>query len=146
MQQVSEEKKSDLVIFDRKTKEEREYWVNKLAQEIDPSNIALDHPRPKDYDGETDVVEFELSAALYKKLTDLTGDGAFLLYTTLMAALKICLHKYTGSRTLVVGSPSRKQEQLSAHPANALAIVDEVNPLITFKQFLLNVRQTLLDA
>ena len=66
--------------------------------------------------------------------------------STLMAALKICLHKYTGSRTLVVGSPSRKQEQLSAHPANALAIVDEVNPLITFKQFLLNVRQTLLDA
>ena len=146
MQQLSEEKKSDLVIFDRKTKEEREYWVNKLAQEIDPSNIGLDYPRPKIYDGETEVVEFELSAELYKKLTDLTGDGAFLLYTTLMAALKICLHKYTGSRTLVVGSPSRKQEQLSAHPANALAIVDQVNPLITFKQFLLNVRQTLLDA
>src|SRR5215207_5694358 len=113
MQQVSEEKKSALVIFDRKTKGEREYWVKKLAPEIDPSNIGLDYPRPRIYDGETDVVEFELSVELYKKLTDLTGDGAFLLYTTLMAALKICLHKYAGSRTLVVGSPSRKQEHAS---------------------------------
>src|SRR5262245_26083328 len=130
MQELMEEKKPALVIFDRKMKEEREYWVKKLAQELDSSNIGTDYPRPGTYHGTTNVVEFELSPDVYRKLTDLAGDGAFLIYTTLMAALKVCLHKYTGSRTIVVGSPSRKQEKDFSHPGNALAIVDEVNPRI----------------
>jgi len=146
MERVIDEKAPGLVIFDRKTKGQQEYWVKQLSREIDSSNIALDYPRPRTYSGETEVVAFELTPDVYRRLIDLVRDGDFLLYTTLLAALKVCLHKYTGNRTIVVGSPSRKQENAAPHTGNALAIVDEVHPQLQFKQLLINVRQTLLDA
>jgi amino acid adenylation domain-containing protein/FkbM family methyltransferase len=63
-----------------------------------------------------------------------------------MAALKICLHKYTGSTSIVVGSPVRKQSDDSSQTTNVLTIVDDVDDQLSFRQLLLNVRQTLLDA
>src|SRR5437868_5882624 len=107
----------NLVVFDRKLLEERAYWVKKLSGLDGKSGLRLDHSRSAGCAYAVDVVEIDLDGELYRKLSELTGNGSFLMYTTLMAALKICLHKYTGSRTIVVGSPARKAES----PANLLA-------------------------
>ncbi|MGR3219103.1 MAG: non-ribosomal peptide synthetase, partial [Candidatus Anammoxibacter sp.] len=131
-----------MLIFDRKIMEEKEYWIQKLSRKIEGSNIMLDYPRPAKYREEKGLVAVNLTDNIYQMVKKLTGDGQFLLYTVLTAALKICLSKYTGSKTIVIGSPVRGQGE----GCNALPIIDDVNPATSFQQFLMNVRQTLLDA
>ena len=137
---------SEVVIFDRNLIMERDYWIKNLSQEIAASNLRLDYERPASYSAHADVVEISLTDDLYERLIKLTGNGDFLLYTTLMAALKVCLHKYTGQTAIIVGSPARVVSQDSNRVKNALVIVDEVSGHLSFRQLLLNVRDTLLEA
>jgi non-ribosomal peptide synthetase component F len=91
-------------------------------------------------------MEFEIDGDLYRRLTLLTNGSPFLLYATLMSVLKICLHKYTGSGTIVVGSPAMLDPKQATTKANAVAIVDAVDEQQSFRQLLLQVRNNLLEA
>ncbi|MGB8509655.1 MAG: AMP-binding protein, partial [Pyrinomonadaceae bacterium] len=133
---------SDVLFFDAKLIQERDYWKVKLSQEMQPSNLMLDFERPPIYSSRPESVVLNLPGDLNRKLAELTGDSSFLLYTTLMAGLKICLHRYNRSDRIVVGSPPLKE----LGRANALAIVDEIDSSLTFREFLLQVRGTLLEA
>lgn len=134
-----------ITIFDRKMIEDGHYWFGKLNREIRISNLRLDFPRPSVYSPHRDQIEIELSGQLYERLNKLTGGGPFLLYTTLMAVLKVCLYKYTRDTTVTVGSPTRRRDD-EADTITALAIVDDLDDRMSFKQLLVNVRQTLLEA
>lgn len=133
-------------VLDRKLIEERAYWINKLSLNYEPSNIRLDHPRPVVYSASKQRVEFVIDGELFSGIKNLVGDGLFLLYTTLTAALKICLYKYTGNNIVVVGSPSLKLEDNSPQPANMLVIIDDLRGDASFRQLLMNTRQALLEA
>ncbi len=133
-------------VLDRKLIEERAYWINKLSLNYEPSNIRLDHPRPAVYSASKQRVEFAIDGELFNGIKNLVGDGLFLLYTTLTAALKICLYKYTGNNIVVVGSPSLKLEDNSQQSANMLVIIDDLRGDASFRQLLMNTRQTLLEA
>jgi len=135
-----------VLVLDRKLLEEKNYWVAVSSAEIEPSNLHLDYHRPELYSAAIDKVKVNITGEVYDRLMQLAGDGPFLLYTTLMAALKICLHKYTGSRKIAVGSPALKNDDHQTPELNALTIIDLVDERLSFKAFLLNVRQTLLDA
>jgi len=137
---------TEITVFDRKMIEDGNYWINKLGSgEIKPSNLRLDFQRPAAFSPREDYIEVELSGQPYEKLKRFTGNGSFLLYTTLLAALKICLYKYTGNTTIVVGGPIRKHDDAS-DATNVLAIADDVDDRMSFRQLLMNVRQTLLEA
>src|SRR5689334_15713566 len=88
----------------------RDYWLEKLSTEWEPETLSLDHARPEDYRSEKAVIEISLEGEVYQKLRKLTADKLFLLLAALMAALKICLHKYSGKRVIVVGSPARRHD------------------------------------
>ena len=143
---MENQESSSLLIFDQGLLDERDYWVKRLSRELGVSNLPPDFQRPKTFSGNRESVEFEITGAVYKKLSDLTGDGDFLLYTSLVAALKICLYKYTGNSTVVVGSPVRKRPNAPSEPGNALAMVSEVRGDLSFRQLLVEVRKTLVDA
>ncbi|MEW6736579.1 MAG: amino acid adenylation domain-containing protein, partial [Acidobacteriota bacterium] len=132
--------------LDLQLNQDMQYWVEKLSKVIGRSNLNLDHHRPAIYSGNKNSVELDISGELYDKLSSITGNRSFLIYTILMAVLKICLYKYTGSTTIVVGSPTRKFGNDLYQSTNAIAIVDDINPKLSFQQFLPIVRQTLLDA
>jgi amino acid adenylation domain-containing protein len=87
----------------------------------------------------------KLSGVVDQKLKKLTGGSPFLLYTALLTALKVCLHKYGGSDVVAVGSPACGN---GAGPRNAnlLTIVADIDEHESFQQFLLRVRETLLEA
>ncbi|MGB7925167.1 MAG: amino acid adenylation domain-containing protein, partial [Pyrinomonadaceae bacterium] len=138
--------KSEVLIFDRKLLEEKDYWVKRLARDIEESNLRLDHPRPENYQDEFDQVEAHVTGEVYQKLNQMTGAGPFLVYTTLMTALKVCLRKYTGSSAIVVGSPALRESADARSQNNVLAIIDDLDDRLSFRQLLLNIRQSLLDA
>jgi len=138
--------RSGVDILEREAIEARTYWAKRLPEKIEESNLILDFVRPPFYSGELGRVEFRIENVTFAKLNKLTGNGPFLLYTTLMAALKVCLYKYTGNKSIVVGSPPLNEGNESLTDPNALAIIDEINDDLTFRQLLMNVRGTLTEA
>ena len=133
---------STMLVFDRKTKDDREYWLKKLGGAAPTSYVPTDFARPANYSGESDSIEIALEGELFLKLRQLTGGKPFLAYTALMAALKACLHKYSGETSIAVGSPARGESEAT----NALACMDQIDPRRSFRELLMQVRQTLLDA
>jgi amino acid adenylation domain-containing protein len=137
---------SDIVVFDKKLKEEREYWLGKLSAELPPSGLQPDYTRPADSVSETADLELRFPPELSRKLLKLTGNSSFLLYTSLLATFNVCLSKYVGQPTVVVGSPALKDDAKAARVNNALAIVCEADGQSSFKQLLVRTRETLLEA
>jgi len=137
---------SSSTAFARATAKERDYWLDKLSHGLLISSLPARFPGADDVNPGAGKVEIVLESEVQQKLDKLTAGKPFLLYAVLMATLKVCLYKYTGNNRIIVGSPARRTALDAPEPANALAIVDEINGRLTFKQLLLNVRQTLLEA
>ena len=137
---------SKTLTFDRELKEERDYWVEKLSHGAGSSNLRLDHDRSAADSSQIDSIPLTLPDALTGKLLKITNDSPFLVNTVLLAALKICIHKYTGSSTIAVGTPCRRRDEEPPPPPNALAMVDHVNGETSVREFLVNVRTTLVDG
>ncbi|MGB8508886.1 MAG: condensation domain-containing protein, partial [Pyrinomonadaceae bacterium] len=139
----------DDLIFDRELMREKDYWTGRLARlsgHADGRLPAAVPPPPTDGTGE---VSGDLPEEIRQGLLALTGGNQFLIYTTLMAALKVCLYRHTGNPVVVVASPARLNDGGDGgerQTPNVLAIVDEVGDGLTFRQFLLNVRATLVEA
>ena len=133
---------SELLVFDKGLLEERQWWVARLSQEMGRQGLTPDFAAGESAAGECGVAEMALGRDLYQQLLRTANNSPFLLYVVLMAGLKACLYRFNGSKQVVVGSPALK----ALERANALAIADELDGGLSFKQLLLNVRQSLLDA
>jgi len=138
--------KPEHLIFDAKLKAERDYWVEKLSGERGESNLRLDFKRPAGDAGPQEVVPILVPGTVYEKLVKVTGDVDLLVYTFLLAALKVCLQKYSDSEAVAVGSPSLRKTDGASETANALSIVDQMDSQMTFRAFLLQVQETLKAA
>jgi amino acid adenylation domain-containing protein len=136
----------ELVIFDRELVAERDYWLERLSS----AQVAEGLPQAflRSSGATCDTVTFRVAGdrELHRRLAKVTGSSQFLLFVMLMAALKICLKKHSESSCIVVGSPSLASQDSSPRSPNLLAILDVVEDDATFRQVLLTVRQTLLDA
>jgi tyrocidine synthetase-3 len=87
-------------------------------------------------------VVVDLPVELCRRTIRTTGDSPFLLYTALFTALSVCLQKYSGNRTITIGSPAL----IELGEVRAIAITNEIDPQMSFKQVLLNTKKVLLEA
>src|SRR5262245_6455118 len=149
---------ADAMIFDSKLKEEGSYWLKRLAgvgtaatmQDPDHNTVSarsnIDNAQPLPTDaGERGLqgrLDHCFGATLTAHLYHLTGPSPVLNYTLLVSALKVCLQRYTGATEVAVGSPPLAE----CNHANVLVIVNEVKGQESFRELLLRVRQSLLDA
>jgi amino acid adenylation domain-containing protein len=136
--------KPKLTVFDKKKKEEKDYWVRRLSREVGPSGLPPDFTNGR-RGVERQRVEFSLPDELHEKLLKVTGASPFLLYTSLMAAAKLSLHKLTGSESIIIGSPARRKDDEPVEP-NIVAVLDDLDGAISFGKFLKQVRETLIEA
>ena len=134
---------SRIAIYDSESDAERSYWLERLSRERGVSNLVLDYKRPKTHNPHRETLEVAVSDETLRRLLALTKESSFLVYTALLTILNICLHKYTGSESIVIGSPPRQKEQVRP---NALAIVTDVEPHVSAKDLMLQVRETLIEA
>jgi amino acid adenylation domain-containing protein len=136
----------EILVFDTELKEQRGYWLKRLSRRAEAPSLTPDYDRANGFVRSAEGVRFGVEGELYRKLSKLTGGSSFLLLTTLTAALKVCLHKYRPGEPTFVGVPALAHVEGVKQPANALVILDEVDEELTFRQFLLAVRETLLEA
>src|SRR5579871_667861 len=125
---------------------EREYWLDKLKGEIPQAGLPLDFPWDRSRPAVTQSIDFALDADVVDKVLKASRNNDSLLFAILVAALKICLAKYTGTADIVVGSAIHERHKSAAFPNRVLLLRDRVESDMTVRQLLGHVRQTLSEA
>src|SRR5271157_4037856 len=131
--------------------EQLEYWRRKSSGPLPVLELPTDHPRPpvQTYNGSL------LSRTLSKKLTEdvktLSQREGVTLFTTLLAAFQVLLHRYAGQDDVLVGVPiagrSRAEtEGLVGFFVNTLVMRTDLTGDPTFRQLLRRVQETTLGA
>jgi len=127
------------------------YWTTVFADLPGPLELPTDRPRGalRRYDGET--FRWEFSAGAYEAARTLARATGTTLYTTLLAAYFVLLHRLTGQTDLVVGIPVAGQsitgrEHLVGHCLNLLPVRARPRSELRFTDFLRTVKDLLLDA
>src|SRR6185295_5497171 len=133
-------------LFDEKLNREKTYWLEKFAGEPRAAGLPLDRTRPAVFNRERSTVTIQIEPETEARLRTVCGDKEALMFTVLVAVLKICLHKYTGETDIIIGTAIHERFAEVASLNKVLALRDEVRPDQTVKQLLQAVKGTLSDA
>ncbi|MDP9785927.1 non-ribosomal peptide synthase/polyketide synthase [Pseudomonas fluorescens] len=128
-----------------------EYWKQRLSGYEGRLNLPLDSPRGQtaSYDG--DALQFQLSSELTGALRRLSSEAGVTLYSTLLAAFQVLLHRISEAQDLVVGADVAGREQpalerLIGFFVNVLPLRSRLDAEATFASFLAQTQDNLLDA
>lgn len=127
---------------------EKEYWLNKLSGDPVKSVFPCDHPARGNKGPITPmtaniIFPYEFSA----KLISLGTGKDQRIHVILLSIIALLLEKYTGSSDIIMGVPIYKQEKEGRFINTALALRQSLSHSgMTFKQLLLEVRETLMEA
>ncbi|MCP4221257.1 MAG: amino acid adenylation domain-containing protein, partial [bacterium] len=124
---------------------EEEYWKNQLAGELK----TVSFPHSKDInvvERKIQSLDFQLNEDIAAPLMRLCNNSDIRLHMVLTAALVLLLAKYTGNDDIIVGSPLIKQEMDVDFINTVLILRNRLEATTTFKQMLLQVKQTIVEA
>jgi hypothetical protein len=126
------------------------YWKTQLA-DLNVLELPLDKPRPKQPSYRGARATIHLSAALTRGLKALSQQQNVTLFMTLLAALKVLLHRYSGQDDIVVGTAiagrnRQELENLIGFFVNTLALRTDLSGTPSFSQLLSRVREICLKA
>ncbi|UCH95483.1 MAG: amino acid adenylation domain-containing protein [Candidatus Aminicenantes bacterium] len=141
---LSGEKEFAASQFDR----EREYWLNKLSGELVKTGFPVDIRTTgiKEENRGQDTVSFKLSPELFQRLITISNNSDSRLHILLVTGLFLLLYKYTGQTDIIIGTPIDKQEIEGEFINTVLPLRASIDEQITVKAFLLQMRQTILEA
>lgn len=129
------------VIFDSQMLAERQYWKERLSHPFEAGELRADFGRAATAPGPRDKVGFRIDDAGWTALSKLANGNDMLVFVAMTAAVQATLYKYTGNPAVAVGSAARDPEV-----GNAVVVRTLIDPAASFRDLLLSVRQTLLDA
>ncbi|NJM72004.1 MAG: amino acid adenylation domain-containing protein, partial [Scytonema sp. RU_4_4] len=128
-----------------------QYWQQQLAGELPVLNLPTDRPRPsvQTYNGAS--YPLYLSETLTQQLKELAQSESTTLYTILLAAFNVLLHRYTDQDNILVGSPTASRHrpeftQIVGYLVNPVVIRTNLSANLTFREFLTQVRNTVIAA
>ena len=126
-----------------------QWWQKQLAG-LEPLNLPLDYPRPRQFDYRGQRCQFTLTTALSGQLQQLARAQQTTLYTVMLSAFALLLSRYSGQDDLAVGSPiaNRYHPQLDCLVglfANTPVVRTQLNPEHSFTQLLSRVHSTVTD-
>ena len=132
--------------IDTELTKERTYWVQKLSGNLPSSGVPHDFERPAVFVDDKQRLQISVAPETGTKLAKVSGNRPTLAFAVLVAALKICLYKYTGSEEVIVGTAIHEDFGEVASLNKTLALLDELNDALTVKELLRRVKNTLSEA
>lgn len=129
-----------------KFKKEMEYWKNKLSGELLKSSFPYDFINTGVSIKGREVLNSEIPTSIALSVLKLSGGSDLRLHMILTAALAVLLYKYTGNRDIIVGTPIYNQSTEGDYINTILALRNQITGNMSFKQFLLEMRQTISEA
>jgi len=130
---------------------QREYWLNKLGGDLTGIDLRLADttaasPPLHNRQQKDDLVRLTISPQLSGQLLKLSSQADITIYIILLAGLNALIYRYFNLEDITVVSPVY-QANVSAETLNdSLFIRERVTGSMTFKDLLLALRQTVLQA
>ncbi|HLP46213.1 MAG TPA: amino acid adenylation domain-containing protein, partial [Candidatus Kapabacteria bacterium] len=126
---------------------EREYWLNKLSGAGAKSRFLYDYEK-KSQESESlrEAIRFQLTGESFSKLMKLSNQSDIRLHMIMISALVLLLQRYNSSNDILLASPVLKQEENLEFINTVLILRAELTPGMTYKELLLQVRQTIIEA
>jgi amino acid adenylation domain-containing protein len=126
------------------------YW-RKVLDGAGPLQVPTDRPRPAVQSFEGDIEWQPFGADLLAALRALSRRQGTTLYVTLLAALQVFLHRYSGQPDIVVGTVSANRGRpelapLIAYLVNTLPIRVDVSGDPTFEELVAQVKTATVEA
>ena len=87
-------------------KQQETYWLEQFQEEIPVLQLPTDGSKAAERSSDGQRVTCSLQPDVIRSLQDLAQKAGTTLYTVLLAAYKVLLHKYTGQEDIVVGTPA----------------------------------------
>jgi len=125
---------------------EEEYWLAKLSGEVVKTTFPYDRHRSSATHSHMDTFKFSIKGELLKKILKLSNGSDLKIFMILTAALLVLLYKYTGNNDIIIGTPIYKQELDGEFINTVLTLRQQLGEGMTFKELLLQVRDTLREA
>ena len=136
----------DKVVAGNLNIKERDYWLDKLSGDLEKTRFFCDYQRNYSKDVRWDKLKFRLPDAHFSGLMNLSKESDHTLHIILLAGLVVLLYKYTGAKDTIVGSPIYRQDAEGEFINTVLALRNPVDGEKTFKEMLLEVKNTVLKA
>jgi amino acid adenylation domain-containing protein len=126
---------------------QREYWKNQLSRDLTNTEISFDNKRESSgTSNRLKEVVIPIKSETAVRMVALSKQSDLSIYIIIMAALKLLIFRYTRSNDISVISPVNKLKVKAETLNTFLFIRDQVEPGLTFKELILNIRQTILEA
>ncbi|HWB13497.1 MAG TPA: amino acid adenylation domain-containing protein [Pirellulales bacterium] len=127
-----------------------EYWKGQLA-EAQPLDLATDYMPAREGKFRGQAVNWTVDKATTEALAELARREGATLYMVLLAAFQTLLARYTRQHDVCVGSPvsyrpRREFERAIGYFVNTLPLRTDFSSEPTFRELLMRVRDTTLDA
>jgi amino acid adenylation domain-containing protein/non-ribosomal peptide synthase protein (TIGR01720 family) len=127
---------------------ERDYWLEKMSGSLEKTYFPYD--RNQTSSGADRPVptrkEYPLDPELSSRLLFMSNKSHSRLHMILTAGLAVVLSKYTGRGDIIFGTPTVKQAVEAKFINTVLILRNRVDETMTFKDLLMQVKQTLLEA
>ena len=138
----------DLHIAAGQFKKEGDYWINRLSGQPVKTTIPHDNQDNSHRQNQhlQEVYKHRFSHDIYLKLMKLRNESDARLYMILAAGLAALLNKYTGNTDIIIGAPIYKQEIEAEFINTVLPLRTRITPRMTFKELLLQMRNTIIEA
>ena len=129
-----------------KTKE-RNYWLKKLSGNPVKTTFPYDINNNKNINKyNPGKIKFKISGKHFSNLMNLSCGNDRTLHVILTAGLVVMLKKYTCIQDIILGTPIYKQDIEGVFTNTVLILRNRVNVTMTFKELLLLVRDTMIEA
>ncbi len=127
------------------------YWVQQLAGADPVLHLPTDRPRPALQTWHGHAVTGRLSPQLTAQLKALSQAQGSTLYSALLSAFAVLLHRYAGQDDLLIGSPMACRSQsawagILGYFANPVVLRGRLHGNPSFSTFLAQMQQTVLGG
>ena len=141
----------DKMIVDGKFKDQEKYWMDMYRNSIPKLNMPLDYEREEIQNFNGDRVLVDLDEELVEKIKKVCIETGTTMYMVLFASYATLLANYTTDEDMVIGVPivgrgHSDLEKVIGMFVNTLAIRVYPKGEKTFREFLYDVRNTLLQS
>ena len=133
------------------SKEAENYWLKQFEDDIPVLNMQTTYPRPAVQSFEGKKIHSTIDADTSKKIEQISKNLGITPYMFFLGCYYILLAKYTSQDDIVVGSPIVGRDFADTYNligmfVNTLALRNKVDCSLSFKDFVLKLKQNMLDA